>query len=40
MVDETLSELDRLRSRLGTEPADLAGYALRAIKEAKRCIAS
>ena len=40
MVDETLSELDRLRSRLGTEPADLAGYALRAMKEARRCIAS
>lgn len=40
LVEETLDHLDHLRAELGSEPADLAGYAMRAIKEAKRCLAS
>jgi hypothetical protein len=40
LVEETLDHLDRLRAGLGSEPADLAGYATRAIKEAKRCLVS
>lgn len=40
MVKETLERLDVLRGRLGNEPADLAAYAQRAIKEAHECLAS
>jgi hypothetical protein len=39
MVEDTLSTLDALRARVGSEPADLASYASRAIKEARKCIA-
>lgn len=39
-VEETLDHLDSLRAQLGGEPADLAGYATRAIKEAQRCLVS
>lgn len=39
MVEDTLSTLEALRARVGSEPADLASYASRAIKEARKCIA-
>lgn len=39
MVEETLSTLDDLRVRVGSESADLESYANRAIKEARKCIA-
>ena len=38
MVEDTLSTLDALRARVGSEPSDLASYASRAIKEARKCI--
>jgi hypothetical protein len=38
MINETLERLDALRARLGDEPADLAAYARRAIKEARTCL--
>lgn len=37
-VRNVLEALDRLRAQIGPEPADLAQYAARAIKEAKVCI--
>ena len=40
LVGETIDALDTLRAQLGSDPADLADYAERAIKEAKRCLAS
>ena len=40
MINETLDRLDALRARLGDEPADLAAYARRAIKEARACLSS
>lgn len=39
IVQENLSRLDSLLVRVGAEPTDLASYANRAIKEARRCIA-
>lgn len=39
MVEDTLSTLDALRVRVGSDQADLASYASRAIKEARKCIA-
>ncbi|WP_292931397.1 hypothetical protein [Noviherbaspirillum sp.] len=39
-VSETLVQLDTLRARIGEEPADLASYARRAIKEAQQCLTS
>lgn len=38
IASETLARLDDLRSRIGDEPADLASYARRAIKEARECL--
>ncbi len=38
LVAETLGRLDALRARIGNEPADLASYATRAIREARRCV--
>mgnify|MGYP006874157193 FL=1 len=40
LVEQTLKRLDQLRSRLGNEPADLASYANRAMKETRQCLAS
>ena len=40
LLEQTLNKLDNLRTQLGNEPADLAGYTARAIKEAKRCLPS
>lgn len=39
-VLSVLEVVDNLRTQMGTEPADLANYAARAIKEAKTCIAA
>ncbi|MBR8034482.1 hypothetical protein [Burkholderia vietnamiensis] len=38
LVSETLERLDALRAQIGEEPADLASYACRAIKEARQCL--
>lgn len=38
LVDEVLVKLDALWNRIGSQPADLASYASRAIKEARKCV--
>lgn len=38
LVERTLDKLDELRTELGAEPADLAAYTARALKEAKHCL--
>ena len=38
LVGEVLGRLDTLRSRVGEPSADLASYAVRAIKEARECL--
>ena len=38
LVGEVLVRLDALRARVGSQTADLASYATRAIKEARRCV--
>ncbi len=38
-VDEVLVRLDALRARVSSQTADLASYASRAIKEARKCVA-
>jgi hypothetical protein len=40
LVGETLGRLDVLHRRVGDQPAELASYAGRAIKEARRCLFS
>ena len=40
LVEATLERLDAARSCVDDAPADLASYAQRAIKEARRCLAS
>lgn len=39
LVDEILVRLDSVRARVGSQPADLASYAIRSIKEARKCVA-
>lgn len=38
LVDEVLVRLDVLRARVGSQTADLASYASRAITEARKCV--
>ncbi len=38
LVNESLGRLDALRARVGEEPADLASYARRAVKETRECL--
>lgn len=38
LVEEVLVKMDRLWERVGSQPADLASYASRAIKEARKCV--
>lgn len=40
LVADTFKHLDGLCAGIGTEPADLAEYAKRALKEARRCLTS
>jgi len=40
LVDESLGRLDALRSGIDDMPSDVASYSIRAIKEARRCLAS
>jgi hypothetical protein len=40
LVEKTLERLDATRSRIDDAPSDLASYANRAIKEARRCLTS
>lgn len=37
-IERTLDRLADIRSSIGNEPADMAGYADRAIKEARQCL--
>jgi len=39
LVEQALFRLDALRIRVGSESTDLASYASRAVKEARRCVA-
>lgn len=39
-VQDALDEIESLQARLGDNPADLAQYAARAMKEARRCLSS
>ncbi len=38
LLDDALQRLDATRVRVGLQPADIASYASRAIKEARRCV--